>query len=138
MRDRLWLQVAATAAVVIEWSLNLLARWCLEAGELMDTGLLFAAWERVVQMTGTTCHTLAACHLLLAQGQRGSNLLLLCNLQRMMEAQVVVWMTLQRQVSHAGALGVMLGVTTAVISELVACGAVRRACCGRCYGSETT
>jgi hypothetical protein len=48
--------VSAAAAVVIEWVLNLLARWCLEAGELIDTGLLFAAWERVVQMTVTQSH----------------------------------------------------------------------------------
>ena len=34
----------------------MLARWCLEAGELIDTGLLFAAWERVVQMTVTQSH----------------------------------------------------------------------------------
>lgn len=42
--------VSATAAAVIEWVLNLLARWCLEAGELVDTNLLVAAWERVVHM----------------------------------------------------------------------------------------
>jgi hypothetical protein len=42
--------VSATAAAVIEWVLNLLARWCLEAGELIDTDILVAAWERVVHM----------------------------------------------------------------------------------------
>lgn len=42
--------VSATAAAVVEWVLNLLARWCLEAGELLDTHLLVAAWERVIRM----------------------------------------------------------------------------------------
>lgn len=43
--------VSATAAAVIEWVLNLLSRWCLDAGELVDIDLLFVAWENVVQMT---------------------------------------------------------------------------------------
>ena len=42
--------VSATAAAVVEWVLNLLARWCLEAGELLDMHLLVAAWERVIRM----------------------------------------------------------------------------------------
>lgn len=43
-------EVRETAALVVDWTLEMFVRWCREAAELLDVGKMLSAWELVVRM----------------------------------------------------------------------------------------
>ena len=43
-------EVRETAALVVDWTLEMFVRWCREAAVLLDVGKMLSAWELVVRM----------------------------------------------------------------------------------------